>query len=141
MKKTIFYFLVVILAASVAAAGLLYLSTRDFIMPDIDFKVFRPEERDGGATPEPDFEKTGNLLIGNPGLKPDTLYLSYEAPGSPGLQKELVFNEESSCFAGSPVACSSILSSDAEGLSGQRALVEGVLQNGAVLVAELRLLE
>ena len=55
---------------------------------------------------ETNFEKTGNLMIDNPGFEPNTWYLSYEVPGKAGLAVKLEFTESSMCsFAGQDALC------------------------------------
>ncbi len=52
----------------------------------------------GGATPpvaqqEERITREGNLMSGNPGLAPGGWYLSYDTPGKPGNQAQLMFDE------------------------------------------------
>ena len=43
------------------------------------------------------FEKNGVLLKNNPGQKPNTVYLTYEEPGSPAKSVELIFTKYTLC--------------------------------------------
>lgn len=75
------------------------------------------------------FRETGNVVINNPGYKPDTWFLVYEAQGSPALQAELAFSAASVC------ALTSGEKQCPEGLtSGMRATVEGRLRDERVSV-------
>ena len=47
---------------------------------------------------DPDFEKTGNIAINNPGFEEDVWYLIHEAPGQPALFEKLFFDENSVCI-------------------------------------------
>ena len=56
------------------------------------------------------FEKLGHLVKDNPGLKPNTWYLVYEAQGAPALTVELLFDQESHCvYNGTQGACPDVL--------------------------------
>lgn len=46
------------------------------------------------------FNESGVLIMNNPGFKQDIWYLAYESPGMPGLNAELVFDDETECFSG-----------------------------------------
>ena len=46
------------------------------------------------------FEESGVLTMNNPGFKIDAWYLSYETPGMPGLNAELIFDDNTQCFSG-----------------------------------------
>lgn len=84
MKATIIIILVIL-----GAVGVYVFSTRQ-VVPDV-------------TTPTPSgpavstFIEMGNLIVNNPGLRPDTWYLVYEKEGAPGLTAELVFDADSTC--------------------------------------------
>lgn len=89
------------------------------------------------ASGEPNFTKTGVLMYGNPGFAPETLFLSYEEPGKPGLSVRLIFTADSACEdTNRPRACAQIYS-DPDVLRGTRAQVEGILAGDAVIVRRL----
>lgn len=78
------------------------------------------------------FEKTGALMRDNPGLEPNTWYLSYEEPGAPGLTAALVFTAESRCGSvGSLMQCRGSFN------PGQRVRIVGFMHNGTVSVHAL----
>ncbi len=84
---------------------------------------------------EPNFSKTGVLMKDNPGLVPGVWYLSYEAPGQPGLKIQLDFHAKSTCSVeGSDQDCSQL----DENLVGERATVGGVEAGNKVWVHTLR---
>jgi hypothetical protein len=76
-----------------------------------------------------DFVHEGNLVINNAGLRPDTWYLVYEAPGAPAQSAALVFDSESTC-AGAPCDPNALE-------AGQRVEVRGVTSGDQVLVRTL----
>lgn len=76
-------------------------------------------------------EKTGNIVINNPGLEKDTWYLVYEEEGSPALSVELIFGEDSLCQNS---LCDDFLS---EEMIGCRVKIEGELTGNAVKVKNL----
>ncbi len=95
------------------------------------------------TTPNPNqtttstFRETGNLVKGSPGLKPGVWYLAYEQPGQPGLYSELIFTVTSTCLTsqGLPRGC------PGQGfLQGERATVEGVVNENIISVSRLSLL-
>lgn len=157
MKSNYTYILIVGLTALLAGRAVIYSSKQAFPAFDdlISGAVFvsregarekeSKEREDQGSEeqngPAVNFEKQGVLVVNNPGLKKDTLYLVYEEPGAPGLNKELVFEEESRCFAEEEINCSLLPEQESDHLSGLRIRLEGIEENGTVLVKHLYFLE
>lgn len=80
------------------------------------------------------FSETGNLSKQKNELDEDAWFLVYEKPGQPGLKAELIFDEESICeINGQKVDC---LAGNFN--AGERVKVEGMTEEGLVLVASLK---
>ena len=102
MKKNIIYTVVVL---AIVGAGIFYLNNYIY------------QEKQGDSFPDDvanetviDFDRTGHLVIDNPGLKPGVYYLIYEAPGAPALTVELIFDADSVCeFSGTQSECPGII--------------------------------
>ncbi len=93
MKSTLIIILVIL-----GAVGMYLLSTRQ-VVPGIS----TPTPAGSGTS---HFIEMGNLIVNNPGLKPDTWYLVYEKEGAPGLKAELRFTADSTCtVAGNTQTC------------------------------------
>ncbi|RJQ36155.1 hypothetical protein C4552_04325 [Candidatus Parcubacteria bacterium] len=89
-----------------------------------------------------DFAEAGVVVFNNPGLKPDTPYLIYEEPGKPALSVQLILDATSACAAPDGAApCMAISTSLEAGFGGKRATVEGISNDGAVLVRKLWVLD
>lgn len=94
-----------------------------------------------GTENEPtNFVRMGVVVFNNPGLEPEMPYLIYEAPGQPALTVKLIFDPLSACMAANGATqCIAMSASPDMIFGGKRALVEGVEQNGAVLVRKLHI--
>lgn len=91
-------------------------------------------EGDQAKKADINFEKTGNLVKNNPGLKTDVWYLTYEEPGKPALNTELSFDLNSACLYGTDreLPCASL---DFD--QGERVKVTGTEKDGVVTVKTL----
>lgn len=76
-----------------------------------------------------DFEKTGVIVINNPGLVPNNWYLIYEEPGRAGLNAMLEFDDNSKCLGYS-------VCNPEEFDVGTSVLIKGVQKDNFVLVKE-----
>ncbi len=74
-----------------------------------------------------DFNRTGNLIMNNPGFEEGVWYLIYETPGSPANSVKLSFDENSSCGNKN---CSDLK-------IGERVSVSGLNKDGSVIVKKL----
>lgn len=83
------------------------------------------------------FNQIGNLTYNNPGMKPETWFLVYEAPGQPTLTKELRFDSASACAINAPAAPCDLSKLE----SGVRVRIEGRLVEETVLVRTIQLPE
>ncbi len=142
METNYTYILIVFLTAVLAGGAVVYSSTQGFPGSDdlSSGAVFVSEKR-AQRRSAISFEEQGVLTMNNPGLKEEVLYLVYEQPGAPGLSKEVVFEPGSRCFTEEEIDCSLVLEQDSERLSGLRVKLEGVEENGTVLVTALYFLE
>lgn len=102
----------------------------------LGLRYFGGEQNSPSPTSTPNnssFQRTGNLVKNNPGLKPDTWYLIYEQQGAPALTSELVFNNSSTCLFGNyGLDCSKLTLNN-----GSRTTVEGKLSGNVVTVSKL----
>lgn len=85
----------------------------------------------GEGTSNINFEKIGNLVRNNPGLKADVWYLTYEEAGKPALNTELAITASSTCLYGMDreLPCE-LLEFD----QGERVKITGAETEGAVAV-------
>ena len=85
-------------------------------------------------TSDVNFEKIGNLIKNNPGLKPDVWYLTHEEPDKPALNTELVMDLNSACLYGMDreLPCATL---DFD--QGERIKVTGTEKDGVVTVKTL----
>jgi len=80
-----------------------------------------------------DFSQTGNITRDNPGMKQGVWYLVYDKPGTPALNAELKFNEDSMCqISGATNPCQQIALE-----IGDRAEITGWEVNGIVIVKNM----
>ena len=95
------------------------------------------KEQGNNNNPEMNFRKSGYLVKDNPGFKANTWYLVYDMPGAPGLNVELIFDQDSYLFIDQKSQ------KYEEGLltQGFHATLEGVKTNGTVRVKFLNEIE
>ncbi|HTY39845.1 MAG TPA: MliC family protein [Candidatus Paceibacterota bacterium] len=86
--------------------------------------------------PAQPFSQTGVVIANNPGLTPNTPYLSYEQSGKPGLMAELRFDGSSICGDGKNFTPCNALDVWPPFVN-RRVSVVGVLQGGIVFVQRL----
>lgn len=85
-----------------------------------------------------DFSRQGVITVNNPGQAQDVPVLVYEAPGSPALTKELIFDELSICASGNgSLPCMAMSATYGAAFGGKRVVVEGETRDGKVLVRKL----
>ncbi len=80
------------------------------------------------------FNQIGNLTYNTPGMKLDTWFLVYDAPGAPALYKELEFDSASACAINEPAAPCDLSKLEA----GARVRVEGRIVEEVVLVRTIQ---
>lgn len=78
------------------------------------------------------FSHDGNLIRDNPGLEPNTWYLSFDEPGAPGRLVQLVFDHGSRCGTKENLRVC-----DMSFEQGERVHIEGAQKNNLVLVVTL----
>lgn len=85
------------------------------------------------------FLKAGVIVFNNPGLKENTPYLIYEAPGQPALTMELSLDGLSVCAAqnGATPCIAMSVTLDVP-FGGKRAIIEGIERDGVVIVRKLQ---
>jgi|GEM_PF-1613922 hypothetical protein len=81
------------------------------------------------------FEKTGVLIINNPGIPADSWHLSYEEAGAPGLLIEIQIDEETECLGNSDY-CQRLIDRD-EALAGQSVNLKGIIEGEYLKVTEI----
>ena len=91
------------------------------------------QSADGQKT-DVNFEKIGNLVKNNPGLKADVWYLTYEEAGKPAFNTELAITASSTCLYGMDreLPCESL---DFD--QGERVKITGAEKEGVVTVKNL----
>ena|SRR6185436_16013178 len=80
------------------------------------------------------FDKIGVLLYNNPGFIANTWFLSYEEPGKPGLNVQLLFDAESVCT----ISTAGQLCRMSEDWKGSRVRIQGYVNGSTVRVGELQ---
>ena len=120
----------VIIIGVLVAAGLAYVLAS--WQAQEQGSVENPEEQIPQEESMRDFEKVGNLVKDNPGLKSGVWYVVYEEPGAPAIAAELLFENEICRDVREFVVCQNRAFH-----IGDRVRVQGSMQGQAVRVVDV----